>query len=283
MAPRPRDTHRSFLVEAENNWPSVGEKVASNWAIVAMVQLDCTRPFVEVRIAGNFETVAATVASNSPPLLFRVFVVAAKAANNLAVSAVSVADASRLAAAAGTIGVSNWSAIVATIANTDYSAATARKTETFASAEKRVERKSAFVAAGAMIASSFDLIAEESGTKSLMVAKVTVANSWRSVFAAMTEEKNLAAEETAASKHWVVEAKVENSSRVVAAAKDDRIQRAVEERIAHMESAAAAAAAVETVASNSALFEERIASKVNAAAEKLAHNWQPPEEKAENN
>lgn len=280
MAPRPRDTHRSFLVEAENNWPSVGEKAASNWAIVAMVQLDCTRPFVEVRIAGNFETVAATVASNSSPLLARVFV-AAKAANNLAVSAASVADASRLAAVAGTTGVNNWSAIVATIANTDYSAAMARKTETFASAEKHVERKSAFVAAGAMIASSFDLIAEESGTKSLMVAKVTVANSWRSVIAAMTEEKNLAAEETAASKHWVVEARAENSSRVVAAAKDDRIQRTVEGRIAHMESAAAAA--VETVASNSAVFEERIASKVNAAAEKLAHNWQPAEEKAENN
>lgn len=129
-----------------------------------------------MRIADNSEIVAATVASSSPLLLFRVFV-AAKAANNLTVSAVSVADANRLAAVAGTIDVSNWSAIVATIASMGYSAVMARKTETFASAEKRVEQKSAFVAAGAMIASSFDLIAEESGTKSLAVAKVTVANS----------------------------------------------------------------------------------------------------------
>lgn len=233
-----------------------------------MVSLDCTWPFVEVRIAGNCEIVAAMVASNSPPSLFRVFV-AVKAANNLAVFVVSVADASTLVAAAGMIDVSNWSTIVAMIANMGYSAVTVRKTETFVSAEKRVERKSAFVAAGAMIASSFDLIAEESGTKSLMVAKVTVANSWRSVFAAMTEEKNLVVEETAASKHWVVEAKIENSS-WVAAAKDDHIQRAVEERTAHTESVAVAA--VETVASNSAVFEERIASRVNAVAEKLAHN-----------
>lgn len=282
MAPRPRDTPRCFLVEAGNNWPSVGEKVASNWATVATVRLDCTRPSVEARIAGNFETVAAKVASNSSPLPVRVSA-AAKAANSLAVSAASVTDASRSAAVAGTTGANNWSAIVATIASTDYSAAMARKTETFASAEKRVARKSAFVAAGATIAGSFGLIAEESGTKSSMAAKVTVASSWRSVFAARTEARNLAAEETAASKRWVVGAKVENSSPGVAAARDDRIQRA-EGRIARTESAAvAAAAAAETVASNSAVFEERIASKVNAAAEKLARNWQPPEAKAENN
>lgn len=48
----------------------------------------------------------------------------------------------------------------------------------------------------------------------------------------------------------------------------------------HTESAAAA----ETAASNSAAFEGRIVSKGSAAAvEKLADNWPPPEERAENN
>lgn len=62
--------------------------------------------------------------------------------------------------------------------------------------------------------------------------------------------------------------------------RDDHIRR-IEERIARTESAAAVAAG--KVASNSAVFEERIAGKVNAAAEKLADNSRPPEEKAENN
>lgn len=126
--------------------------------------------------------------------LFRVFV-AAKAASNSAVSAASVADANMLAAVAGTIGASNWSVIAVTFASTGYSAVTVQKTKTFAFAAKRAGGKSAFVAVDATIASSFDRVAEESGTRSSMVAKVMVASSWRSVFATMTEGKNLAVEE----------------------------------------------------------------------------------------
>lgn len=58
---------------------------------------------------------------------------------------------------------------------------------------------------------------------------------------------------------------------------DDRIRRAVEARTARTES-------VGTVASNSAAFEERTVSKGSVAAvEKLADNWRPPGERAENN
>lgn len=254
------------------------EKVASNWVIVAMVSLGCKQTFVEARTAGNCEIVAAMVASSSLPSLFRVSV-AAKAVSNSAVSVASVTDASMLAAAAGTIGASNWSAIVATTASTSYSVVTVRRMVTFAFAAKHAEEKSVFVAADAMIASNFDRAAEESDTRSSMIAKVMVVSSWRSVFVAMTEARNSAVEGTAASKRWAVEAKVENSSRVAAAARDDHIRRVVEERIAGTESAAVA----ETVVSNSAVFEGRIASRVSAAAEKLADNWRPPEEKAENN
>lgn len=144
--------------------------------IVVTVLPGCTRAFVEVRIASNYKTVAATVASSSLPLLFRVFV-AAKAASNSAVSVVSVADASMLAAVAGTIGASNWSVIAVTFANTGYSAVIVRKTKMFASAAKRAGGKSAFVAVDATIASSFDRVAEESERRSSMVAKVMIASN----------------------------------------------------------------------------------------------------------
>lgn len=110
---------------------------------------------------------------------------------------------------------------------------------------------------------------------------MTVASSWRSVFAAMAKGRNSAAEGTAASKRWVAGARIENSWRAAAAGRDDHIRRVVEERIARTKSAAVVAAG--TVANNSAVSEERIASRVSAAAEKLADNWRPPEEKAENN
>lgn len=119
--------------------------------------------------------------------------VAAKAVSNSAVSAASVADASMLAAVAGTIGASNWSMIAVTFASTGYSVVTVQKTKTFAFAAKHAGEKFAFVAVDVTIASSFDRVVEESGTRSLMVA-----NSWRSVFATMTEGKNLAVEEMAA-------------------------------------------------------------------------------------
>jgi len=63
----------------------------------------------------------------------------------------------------------------------------------------------------------------------------------------------------------------------VAVVTGDRIQRAVEARTARTESAG-------TAASNSVAFEERTVSKGSVAVvEKLADNWRPPEEKAENN
>lgn len=232
--------------------------------------MGCTRTFVEARIAGNCETVAVTVASSWPPSLSQV-PVAAKVASNSVESAASVADASKLAAAvAETIGASNWSAIAATFADTDYSAATVRRMVTFASAAKRAGGRSAFVAAGATIACSCDRCDQfvgELDTKSSTAAKAKVASSWQSVLAAMAEARSSVAEGMAASKRWVVEAKVGNNSWAAAVVTYGRNQQAVEERTAGTESVAAAA----TVASTSAVFEE-IARKVSAAAEKLADN-----------
>lgn len=65
----------------------------------------------------------------------------------------------------------------------------------------------------------------------------------------------------------MVEARIENSSWVAAAVRGDHIQRIVEEKIERTESAVGVA--VGRVASNSAVFEERIAGKANDAAEKL--------------
>lgn len=163
-----------------------------NWVIVAVVVQDCTWTFVEVRIADNYETVEAMVESNSPPLLLslsRTFV-AAKAANNLAVSAVNVADASTLPVA-GETTADNWSAVVAMFGNTGYSAAMVRRTEMVLAAS--AEEKSEF--AGATIAGNSDRVVRSD--MNLEVA-VTTANSWRDVFAAMTAGRNSAAEETAA-------------------------------------------------------------------------------------
>lgn len=155
----------SSTTEAENNWQSVVEKIEGNQVIVVVLVQDCIRVFVEVKIADNYET-EAMVANNSllllllllllPPSLlpFRMSVVA-KVASNLAASAASVADASTLPVA-GETTVDNWSTIVATIGNTDCSAATVRRTEMMLAAN--AGEKSEF--AGAMIASNSDRVAE---------------------------------------------------------------------------------------------------------------------------
>lgn len=154
----------SSTTEAESNWQSVVEKIEDNLVIVVVVVQDCTWIFVEEKIADNCET-EAMVANNSlllllllllPPSLlpFRMSVVV-KAASNLAVSAASVADASTMPVA-GETTADNWSAIVATIGNTDCSAATVRRTEMMLVAN--AGEKSEF--ADAMIASNSGRVAE---------------------------------------------------------------------------------------------------------------------------
>jgi len=156
----------SSTTEAESNWQSVVGKIEDNQVIVVVVVQDCTWVFVEEKIADNCET-EAMVANNSlllllllllllPPSLlpFRMSVVA-KAASNLAVSAASVADASTMPVA-GETTADNWSAIVATIGNTDCSAATVRRTEMMLVAN--AGEKSEF--ADAMVASNSGRVAE---------------------------------------------------------------------------------------------------------------------------
>lgn len=71
---------------------------------------------------------------------------------------------------------------------------------------------------------------------------------------------------------------IENNSLGVVVATVDHTRRIVAERIAHTENAA-----VEMVASNSVAFEETVASKENVVAvEKVAGNWQPSGERANN-
>lgn len=240
------------------------ERIASNRAIAAVVARDCTWASVEAMFADSCATVGVTVASNSPPLSpppSRMSA-AVRAENNLAAFAANAADASTLPAA-GETTAGNWSAIAATVRGMEMTPAAS------------AGRKSEF--AGATTASNSGRVAK-SGTNS--EAAATIASSWLDVLAATTAERNSAAEETVARKHWAVEAKVESNSQVVVGATDDRNQQAVEVRFVHTENAAAA----ETAASNSAVFEGRIVSKGSVVAvEKLADNWPPPEERAENN
>lgn len=162
------------------------------------------------------------------------------------------------------------------IGNTDCSAATVQRMKMVLAVS--AARKSGF--AGATIASNSDRAAEL-GMNSEVAA--TAVSNWQDAFAAASAGRNSAAEEIAeelaAHTRWVVEAKAENNLQAVVVATDDCTQRAVEARTVRTESAAAG-----TIASNLAAFEGKSVSRGNAAAaEKLADNWRPPEERAENN
>lgn len=147
--------------------------------------------FVEARIAGNCETVAAMVASSlSQPLPSQelAFVAAVKAANSSTVFAVSAVDANMLLVVEET-AASNWSAIAATTGSTGCFAVTVRRRETALAAS--VEGKFGFV--GVTLVNNFDCVAEESDT-TLGVA-VMAASSWQNVFEAKIAGRNLVAEE----------------------------------------------------------------------------------------
>lgn len=113
-------------------------------------------------------------------------------------------------------------------------------------------------------ASNFDHV-EESDTKSEVV--MTVASNWQNAFA-VKKERNSVVEEVAANTHWGAEVKAESNSSAVVVARVGHIRRIVVENFVQTGNAA-----VETVVSNSAVFEEKIVSKENvAAAEKPADN-----------
>lgn len=151
-----------------------------------------------MKIAGNYETVAAMVASSLLQLrstaLRLVFVVVVKAESSSTASAVSAMDVSTSLVVEET-AANNWSAIGATTGNMDYFVVTARRKETALAAS--AEGKSGF--AGVTIVSNFDRVAEESDTKLEVV--VMVASSWRNAFAAKIAERNSVVEEMIASTH----------------------------------------------------------------------------------